>query len=536
VNGGDAPSGNASGGGTIQIVAQGAITLGASAPAPPPVPEPSADAVAADSAALAADVTAGSSIRIDGTVTVDGNEAVRQITSTGGDLFVSGSLHAGGAGATARGLRLSAPNGTVYVVGEVDTSGTSAGQGGGPIMIDAQRVVVTGAIAANGAGGPNGGNGGVLTIVAADLVFLGGPVQARGGAGTVTGGAGGALVVDTIGALQGAHLVDARAGAGAGVNAMAGTPGAIRIGEKQPPSLVNVAVPLHARGGMGGPVGGPGGNVVIEPKNGNMVVASVVDFAGGDANAQPGNGGSFVARVGAAGGDRAINGGDVMITGRVSGNGGGVVGGGVGNGGVAGLIDVEPVSVRGGLVVDRAAVLTLDGGRSGGAGIAGGGGHLFLITKDGDLTVAGKLSLRGGDAPDAGGTGGLGGAVDIFSDANFDGLGGNLLIDTTGVIDASGGSGTIGGSARNNGTDGAANFPDGMEMIAVLINCDGKHGSSDNWLENRGWIIARGGAANGSGGDIVYHGISPDRDSSPPSGNIDNAGNGTGRHGDYGAE
>ena len=138
--------------------------------------------------------------------------------------------------------------------------------------------------------------------------------------------------------------------------------------------------------------------------------------------------------------------------------------------------------------------------------------------------MGGKLSLRGGDARDPGGTGGLGGAVDIFSDANYDGIGGHLLIATTGVIDASGGAGTIGGSGRNNGGGGVAAFPDEMEMIAVLINCDGKHGTTENWLDNRGLIIARGGAANGNGGDIIYHGISPDRDSSPPSGNIDNAG------------
>ena len=130
--------------------------------------------------------------------------------------------------------------------------------------------------------------------------------------------------------------------------------------------------------------------------------------------------------------------------------------------------------------------MTLDGGASGGAGIAGGGGHLFFTTSDGDLTMGGKLSLRGGDAPDAGGTGGLGGAVDIFSDANFDGFGGHLLIDTTGVIDASGGAGTIGGSGRNDGDGGVAGFPDDMEMIAVLINCDGKHGTTENWLTTRG--------------------------------------------------
>jgi hypothetical protein len=81
-----------------------------------------------------------------------------------------------------------------------------------------------------------------------------------------------------------------------------------------------------------------------------------------------------------------------------------------------------------------------------------------------------------------------------------------------------------------------ASFPDEMEMIAVLINCDGIHGTTQNWLLNNGVIIARGGAANGSGGDIAYHGISPDRDSSPPPGFIDNAGSGSGRPGDFAGE
>ena len=536
VNGGDAPSGVASAGGVIHVVAQGAVTLGASAPTAPTVPAPAADAVVADGAALQADLTAAASVRIDGAVIAGGGEAVRQITSTGGDIFVSGTLSGGGAGGAVRGLTLNAPNGTVYVTGAVETSGTAAGQGGGPIVIAARRVVLLGALSANGADGASGGNAGGITIVAADLVYFGGPIQARGGAGMSAGGRGGKLVIDTVGAVQGANLIDARGGAGAGVGATAGAAGEVHVGEQQPPSQVNVAVPLYARGGAGGATGGPGGEITIEPQNGNLVVAGVVDFGGGDARTQPGKGGSFVARIGAGVGDRAVDGGGVMIAGQLSGNGGGVVAGGAGNGGVAGLVDVEPVSLLGALVVTPAASVTLDGGASGGAGIAGGGGHLYLITKNGDLTIGGKLSLRGGNAPDIGGTGGLGGAVDIFSDANFDGFGGNLLIETTGVIDASGGTGTIGGSGRNNGGAGAANFPDEIEMIAVLINCDGIHGSSANWLENRGWIIARGGAANGNGGDIVYHGISPDRDSSPPSGNIDNAASGTGRPGDYGAE
>ena len=73
-------------------------------------------------------------------------------------------------------------------------------------------------------------------------------------------------------------------------------------------------------------------------------------------------------------------------------------------------------------------------------------------------------------------------------------------------------------------------------MIAVLINCDGKHGTTENWLDNRGWIIARGGAANGNGGDIAYHGISPDRDSSRRQETSTTPASGTGRPGDFAGE
>jgi hypothetical protein len=302
------------------------------------------------------------------------------------------------------------------------------------------------------------------------------------------------------------------------------------------PSLVNVSVPLSARGGMGGVVGGVGGAVTLEPQVGKLVIAGSVDLGGGAAAAQPGAGGTFLGLAGAGVGDDVVNGGDIQLVGQIAANGGGITAGGSGNGGVAGTITMQPLSLWGALVVYPSGVVTLDGGGSGGTGVAGGGGHLFFMTSDGDLTMSGKLSLRGGDARDPGGTGGLGGAVDIFSDQNYDGIGGHLLIGATGVIDASGGAGTIGGSARNDGGGGVASFPDEMELIAVLINCDGKHGTTENWLVNQGLIVARGGAANGNGGDIVYHGRSPEGETNPPSGNIDNAANGSGRPGDFGAE
>jgi hypothetical protein len=150
--------------------------------------------------------------------------------------------------------------------------------------------------------------------------------------------------------------------------------------------------------------------------------------------------------------------------------------------------------------------------------------------------VKGKLTLRGGDAPDPGGAGGLGGAVNIFSDNNHEGYGGNLLLDTTCVIDASGGSGSTGGDARHDNTDSVASFPDNQEEIAVLINCDGMHGNTHNWLQNSGMIVARGGAPNGNGGDVAYHGIAPDGSVSPPPGNVDTSGSGSGAAGDFRGE
>jgi hypothetical protein len=533
VDGGDAASGRASGGGAIRVVAQGAVTLGAAPAPPPPLPALPADALIVDSAGLGADVTAVGAIRIDGHVVAGGAGATRQITSSAGDIFVSGDLRGGDDGGVARALRLEAPNGAVYVTGTIDTAGTAAGQGGGAIVLVARRVVVTGALSANGKDGPMGGGAGAVTVTATDLVFLGGPVQARGGAGTIAGGSGGQLVVNTAGAVQAAHLVDARGGAGIGGGAIAGPSGGIRIGEQTAPLLVNVCVPVFARGGLGGVVGGKGGTVTLEPQAGNLVIAGSVDLGGGTGTAQPGEGGTLLGVAGAGLGDRAGGGGDILLVGRIAANGGGITPGGSGNGAVAGVVTIESLSPPGALTVDRAAAVTLNGGASGGAGIAGGGGRLSFTTGGGDLTMAGKLSLRGGDARDAGGSGGLGGAVDLSSDANGGGLGGNLLIDTTGVIDASGGAGTIGGSARSNGGEGVASFSDGMEQIAVLINCDRQHGTTDSWLENRGLIVARGGAANGNGGDIVYHGISPDRNTSPPAGNIDSAGNGMGKPGDF---
>jgi len=536
VDGGDAAKGQASGGGTIHVVSQGATTLGAPVPAAPQIPAPPADATAVAADALTADAEVAGSVRIEGKQTAGGGDAIRQITSSGGDIFVSGALQAGDAGGAARGLTLRAPNGTIYVSGSIDCGGVGAGQNAGPMILAAQRVVVTGSLSAAGADGPTGGNGATITITAGDIVYLGGPVKVRGGAGTNAGGAGGALVIDTTGALQGVALVDARGGTAGGDGAAAGPAGAIRVGEQMPPASVDVSVPLSTRGGAGGSGGGPGGSVVLEPKMGNLIIAGTIDFTGGAANAQPGSGGTLTGTAGEGAGASNVDGGDIQLTGKITGDGGAISSGGNGNGAAAGKLTLTAASVLGALTVEADGLVSLTGGAAGGAGTAGGGGHLDFFTSNGDMTVKGKLTLRGGDAPDPGGAGGLGGAVNIFSDNNHEGYGGNLLLDTTCVIDASGGSGSTGGDARHDNTDSVASFPDNQEEIAVLINCDGMHGNTHNWLQNSGMIVARGGAPNGNGGDVAYHGIAPDGSVSPPPGNVDTSGSGSGAAGDFRGE
>jgi hypothetical protein len=249
--------------------------------------------------------------------------------------------------------------------------------------------------------------------------------------------------------------------------------------------------------------------------------------------------------------------GGVHVTGDITLNGGSILPGGSGNGADGGNLKISVIPTSGPVAIDQAANIVADGGSSGGTGKAGGGGHVWFWTKDGDITCAGHVTANGGDAPDPGGTGGLGGMIYFFSDLNGNAVEvplGNLWITPTGVLTANGGSGTIGGSARNDGTDNVAGFSndpttpeyDSKEKIAILLNGDGEHGNTNNWMKNDGWLYANGGAANGDGGDIVYHGIPPGAHQAPdynpngdypvPSGNIQNNGDGTGAKGDFAGE
>jgi len=133
--------------------------------------------------------------------------------------------------------------------------------------------------------------------------------------------------------------------------------------------------------------------------------------------------------------------------------------------------------------------------------------------------------------------------VYVFTGNGHDRQSGTLIIESDGVIDASGGSGSTGGSARNDGKAGSvALFPVqqndefDIESIAVLINSDGVHGSDRGWIDNRGQIIARGGKVNGKGGDVVFHGKRQDGNETPLPGNVVNTGDASGAPGDFAGE
>jgi len=453
----------------------------------------------------------------------------------------------------------------VVVTGQLMSAGgdgTTAGGAAGAITI-----VTTGAITAVGTVNAFGGNahadasatggpGGVPALQAGGDAVVAGTVRLRGGAatstagGNATGGPAAALHIDADGAVRVGGVIDARGGMASAVSAggtiAGGAAAGVQIGEHAPPTSITILMPVDATGGSGDTAGGKGGTVTPEPYDGNVNVAGAraIDVTGGSSRQTPGVGGLVT------GGPRHDPGsGGLHVSGQIVASGGSIEQGASGNGADGGRVDFQLLATDGPVMVDQTGTITVEGGKSGGAGVAGGGGHVWLFTKDGDLTMAGHVSVRGGDAPDPGGSGGLGGMIYFFTDNNHNAITvakGNLLIAPSGTMDASGGNGDVGGNARSDGKVGGwPVFPVDQENISIFLNCDGAHGETLNWMQNQGLLTSRGVVHNGNGGDIVYHGIGPGQlgtpapasgNHHPPSGMVDMAGDGTGKPGDYGGE
>ena len=552
LQGGSSPSAGGQGknGGTIHLIARGAISIDAQLPAPSTLsPAPPAGAVALTAAALGADATVTGPATIDGTVISAGSDPVRRIV-VGGDLFVRGTLRSADLGGARQGLSLQV-GGTLYLDGAIDTGGAAgAGQAAGPLTIVANRMVVSGRIVTTGGDGTvSGGHGGDLRLQVGGDVVLGGMISVRGGAAVAAGAAAAGGDAGTVGiecdstvTLTG--IVDGRGGVAtagvAGGTVAGGAAGALRIGEAAAPLTIAILTPVRLTGGFGAASGGAGGLAQLEPRDGNLRLAALLDASGGDSNARPGSGGTVNGNPGPGTLDNTSTAG-VVVAGPVVASGGSVMPGGTGAGAVGGVIKLVMHSTDGNTTVTSTGSVQSNGGRAGGANLAGAGGLIYIFSQDGNASMGGQLIARGGNAPDAGGTGGDGGFVYVFTDDNHGGTsGGILIIETSGLIDASGGDGTIGGSARNDGIPAnVAGFPFSQDdefdvrQIAVLINSDGVHGPTSGYIDNRGKIVARGGLPNGNGGDIAFHGAPMSSQDDPPIlGNIDLAGAGTGMPGD----
>jgi hypothetical protein len=486
------PGGQGAPGGNVDVVTKGPLSFGASFAAPADAPAPPAGAQRIGS--LDADATMTGTAVI-GDAAVSGGP--RRVTVSGGDLFITGKVRAAD-GAGDASITFEAPNGSIYVTGTIDVSGKDGGQGGGAVSFTAAQVIVTGTVATEG--GAGGGRAGDLSVSADGDVMLLGTVRGRGGAASATsggaqGGAAATLAIDAGGNVQIAGIVDLRGGVAQGGALAGGAGGNIAIGKVRQPASVTFALDATVDGGDGHAGAGTGGNLTL------------------------------------------VVGGDFTLAGAVNSRGGSIVDGGSGNGGLAGNFTMDVNTIVGNQIFRPGSSITLDGGGSGGAGTAGGGGHLYARSFDGNVTMSGSLSARGGAARDPGGTGGLGGHVNIFSDANYNGVGGNLTITPEGVIDVSGGAGSVGGSARNDGTPLVAVFPENQEMIAVLLNSDGIHGTPMNGVtDNQGIIIARGGDSGGAGGDIAFHGEGTGGLHDPLSGRLEMNGHGTGPDGQFASE
>ncbi len=550
-----APGGQGQNGGLVHLVAAGDVSFDPTlAPAPTAIPSPPAGATSVAASALGADLSITGDAVVGSDVTTSGSDPVRKI-SVSGDLYLTATLRAGDLSGARQALDLEV-GGTIYLGGALDASGApGTGEAGGAIRLVAGQLIVNGKVSsAGGDGTTSGGAAGAITVQTSGNVLFAGSVLIRGGAasggsGGAQGGAAAALTIDANGAVTLGGTVDGRGGLAsvtvAGGTVAGGAAGSIHVGETAPPTTISVVVPVVASGGAGDSAAGTGGTITPEPDTGNVNIAGAmeIDLRGGDSMSAPGTGGLL------NGGPRKDPGmGGVNVSGEIVASGGSILMGGSGNGADGGRVDMELTPTDGAVTIDASAKITVEGGSSAGGGTAGGGGHVWFFTKDGDETISGSVDVRGGAAPDPGGVGGGGGMIYFFSDNNHNAVQvckGNLDVTPSGVLDASGGSGAMGGSGRNNGTDGVASFPVDQEEIAVFLNCDGEHGNTCNWMKNEGQVIARGGVHNGTGGDVVYHGIPPgvlgtggpqSGDYPVPPGMVDNAGDGTGKPGDFDGE
>jgi hypothetical protein len=483
-------------GGDVKAFATGAMNLGSAGSvfAAPAVPVAPATGTELTNAMITAGTPIAGNVLVSSTLQIAAGVFPAAIATNNGDVVILGSLIAErGAGATTNSITISAPAGTIYVLGSIRASGTAGAPdnpNGGSVTLTAARIVLTGSIDTSGEleAAAAGGNGGavLLDTTAAGgsfISFTSGSIASSGGNGTAAGGNGGAVTL-------------------------------------QAGNQLSVFAPITANGGAANdvipsPPGGNGGAVTLRGNGGADIVAALSMTGGastGAANgAIGGTGGAFT--VGTAAAYRLY--GSVTTTGgSASAN---ALGAGALTGGNGGAINLGTVGTP---------LASLELGRgdytvSGGQGIGGGGnaGTFDINSIDGDIAVGSSMIARGGDAFAPGvANGGTGGTISIKTDAS---AAGNLtnhalsIPSLASLLDASGGTpvGGTGGAGNtvtlqcggdltcgariftSGGMDPTAGTGGTAGAVALLIDAANTVPSGD--LVVPGQISAEGGAPTG---------------------------------------
>jgi len=487
--------------GAPAIHSEGSIRFGVN---PPPVapaaPAPPASFATTLTGTIGSSSTAGHVQVGDATTTTGGPIT---ISSTDGDVVVSGTLTSGDAG-TPVALTISAPNGTVFITGVVrtaNTDGTADGESAGSLTITASRIVVTGAIDATGesGGAGAGGDGGVLSITSSgsDILFFGGSVNTTGGASPTDAGDGGAVTITSAAEirLHGTTLTsDGGSASGTADATLGGFAGALTI---RGPAGVAIDATLNARGGTAstsglGAMGRPGGAVAINTaigSTGPVQIYGAVNAAGGSASAatgtvSAGTGGALLIGNASTGAPSAVDLGTASFTLR------GGTSTATGGNGPAPMTVANGYNQPGGIHFNGA----IDFSAGFGATTGGASSRVEFVTNRGDIRLSGSFTGRGGDS---GGTPGAGGQVralagdneaadfgSIYNAASIDVRGGS----STSTGDAPGGSGVIGAT---NAVDFIVDSPNGSVFLQSGSSIDASGGN------------ATGTGTAGSGGRVL---------------------------------
>lgn len=452
------PSGIAAGGkgGMVYLIADNEVRVGQgtapAAPAAPAVPTTGTVLTSSDLESSDYSLLSGN-ILIQGTVLTPGT---RKITASNGDIVVSGNLTATSFGA----LTLNAPQGSVYLTGTIRVSNhdniSGNGEPGGVVQIVARDLIfLTGRIDASGddireAGGSGDGDGGQVNLltISGGILVLGGVIDVSGGDADIddssAGGTGGTILLSAAGALE-VHsgAIDARGGGAAGGS--------------------------NVYGGNGGSLTLAGAPVRIN---------STLDVTGGDAtcrgaDAQGGTGGA-IELVSNPGGNEQICYGAVRFGGgSASSNGGNAIGG---DGGWFRNSSFQP------LILDLAAASwILTGGESDGVG--GKGGIVLLQSVKGALDFLGTVDVSGGDGVIQGGDSGY--SEFFWAEPS------NCTVHAGSVLAAEGG--TPGGPAGHVGILGSlADSGTAIVSVTATISARGGDGNSNRTAGIGGevWIHA----------------------------------------------